>query len=158
MKFNLYSDPGHAWCKVPIELLMELGIHIHISKYSYKLGQHAYLEEDRDLSVFMDAMKKSGKSVTFHEHRPTKNDSRIRKYDSYSVFMDQFDEDFHYNVPLEELDRVELSKCRGFFEVHTKGGIHERPFWDKKIHIGPSISRFKSTKTVSYKPPYLVIK
>ncbi len=83
MKYSCYSDPSHAWVKVPIETLMELGIHTNISKFSFKKGEYAYLEEDRDLGIFIEAMKKAGKSVTFKEY-PTDRQSRVRGYDSYT--------------------------------------------------------------------------
>ena len=33
--FDYIQDPGHGWVKVPIKLLVELGIYKEISSYSY---------------------------------------------------------------------------------------------------------------------------
>ena len=84
-KFHYYSDPGHGWLKVKISLLEELGIADKISSYSYMMGEHAYLEEDADASLFIDTMRKAGKPYEFVEHC-TKADNRsaIRNYQRYN--------------------------------------------------------------------------
>jgi hypothetical protein len=80
--FDFYSDPGHGWLKVPIALLVELGIEDAISTYSYMKGDFAYLEEDCDFSLFMKAMRDRGIELRFREHIANKQ-SRIRGYDYY---------------------------------------------------------------------------
>ena len=55
MTFTVYSDPGHAWVKVPRDLLKTLGIESDISPYSYMRGEFAYLEEDCDFYRFHEA-------------------------------------------------------------------------------------------------------
>ncbi len=87
MQFNLYSDPGHAWLKVPISLLNELSIADQISAYSYQKGNFAYLEEDCDLSAFMEAMEKANKPVTFKEHICRNRSSKIRSYNQYKALI-----------------------------------------------------------------------
>lgn len=82
MKFDYYSDPGHGWVKVPIKELKELEIADKISPWSYMKGDYAYLEEDKDVYIFMMAMKKVGKPVSFREHN-TDRQSKIRNYTSY---------------------------------------------------------------------------
>lgn len=82
MKFNFYSDPAHGWAKVPLSLLKELKIDQKISSYSYVKKGNAYLEEDGDLGVFINAMKKAGKTVSFKESHTNKS-SRIRNYPRY---------------------------------------------------------------------------
>lgn len=49
------SDPGHGWLAVPLADVLRLGI--EPSEYSFISddGQTAYLEEDCDASLFIDA-------------------------------------------------------------------------------------------------------
>jgi len=49
------STPAHGWLKVPLSELEELGIRNKISAYSYKDSLYAYLEEDCDLTMFIEA-------------------------------------------------------------------------------------------------------
>lgn len=83
MKIRFYADPGHGWGKVKISMLRELGIIDQISSYSFINGEYAYLEEDCDLSIFCNEMKKQGKTVTF-EVSHSNNRSRIRNYQSFT--------------------------------------------------------------------------
>lgn len=55
MGYRLISDPGHAWLEVPVAEIKDLGIAGNISGCSYVRGSMAYLEEDCDLGVFVDA-------------------------------------------------------------------------------------------------------
>lgn len=63
MKFNVYTDRAHGWLKVSRKQLQSLGIADKISSHSYQVNDSVYLEEDCDAAVFIDAMKKIGKSV-----------------------------------------------------------------------------------------------
>ena len=54
------SDPGHGWLSVKQADLLELGIVDKISRYSYLDGSRAYLEEDCDAGLYIDAAKKAG--------------------------------------------------------------------------------------------------
>jgi len=56
---------------------------------------------------------------------------------------DPFDEDFHYNVPLVELDFIEFNMTWGYFEIHL---------------INNEIRKFRGTKSIDYNPPYLTIR
>jgi hypothetical protein len=156
MKFDIYADPSHAWCKVSLKKLLELGIAEHISRFSYVHGDFAFLEEDRDLQVFIEAMKKAGRSVSFREHHADRS-SRIRRYESYDNFQDQFKEDLHYNIPLNQLDFVEMSNDGNFYEVNLKPTTRSG-FRFRECPVGAVVKRFRSTKCISYEPPYLVIK
>jgi hypothetical protein len=77
--YDSFADPGHGWLKVPISELDRLGITSQITGYSYRLGDFAYLEEDCDLSLFMDTKKKLGEAVVMRHHH-SNNSSRIRNY------------------------------------------------------------------------------
>lgn len=47
------SDPGHSWLKVKIKDLIKSGIADKISSYSYVHGEHVYLEQDCDASIYL---------------------------------------------------------------------------------------------------------
>jgi len=49
------SDPGHGWLRVPLADIAALGIEGDISPYSFIDGRFAYLEEDCDYAVFVEA-------------------------------------------------------------------------------------------------------
>lgn len=83
MKIHIYSDPGHAWAKVPHKTLNLYRVQHKISSCSYQRGDYAYLEEDCDLNLFVQAVKDHGESVSFIEHHTDKQ-SKIRNYESYS--------------------------------------------------------------------------
>lgn len=80
---HFYCDAAHGWGKVNRNLLKELGIENKISNFSYQKGDYVYLEEDCDLTVLCDALKKRGEDVKFIEHY-SKNSS-IRNFDRYKV-------------------------------------------------------------------------
>lgn len=82
MKFVIYSDPGHGWCKVSRALLKNLGIADQISTYSYQRKDAVYLEEDRDLALLIKALKENGKTFEYKEFNSNKS-SKIRGYDYY---------------------------------------------------------------------------
>lgn len=81
--FKVYADPGHAWAAVKVKFLEELGIADKITPFSYIKGKTAYLEEDCDLSTFVEAYQaKFGQKPVFIE-KHTNNSSPIRSYSSY---------------------------------------------------------------------------
>lgn len=81
-KYHSFSDSGHGWLRVEKAELVELGIADQITRYSYQRGKYAYLEEDRDLSTFIQAKEKQGVKVVMH-HYTTDRRSKIRGYESY---------------------------------------------------------------------------
>lgn len=81
--FNVYSDPGHGWAKVPLKVIQKLGLAEKISHYSYIRKEHAYLEEDRDLELLVNAVRKHlDAQPKFIQHYGDKQ-SKIRGYCSY---------------------------------------------------------------------------
>jgi len=58
MRYIYYTDPGHGWLQVRTVELIELGIVNDITPYSYLSndGLYAYLEEDLDMSTFVNAL------------------------------------------------------------------------------------------------------
>jgi len=82
LNLTKYDDSGHGWLKVPIRTLEELEIEDQITSSSYERGPNAYLEEDQDMTTFMEAAEAKGWDVQVR----TVNDgdrSKIRSYDSY---------------------------------------------------------------------------
>ena len=82
--FTFHTDPGHGWLECPMSLINELGIAGKISQYSYRRGNTAYLEEDGDASVLIEALKAKGDSVEFVERNEPYNQSFIRRLPSFS--------------------------------------------------------------------------
>ena len=82
LTLNYYQDPGHGWVRVSVGLLHGLKIAHLITPYSYRRGDHAYLEEDGDLSQLLTAAAAAGITVKLKQHHTNKR-SKIRSYDSY---------------------------------------------------------------------------
>jgi hypothetical protein len=82
-KYTFYSDAGHGWLEVDLQELIALGVASAISRYSYikrtEAGTKVYLEEDCDVQVFDDAMKKRKIEYACH-HVDHGMDSQIRNY------------------------------------------------------------------------------
>jgi hypothetical protein len=87
-RFNMYSDPGHAWVKVKLDLLNKLGVTNKISHFSYMRHSSngklfVYLEIACDVDIFGKALQNSGIDLIFDEHR-TDFYSKIRGYDNFT--------------------------------------------------------------------------
>ncbi|MFH2109952.1 MAG: hypothetical protein ABIJ47_01690 [Candidatus Bathyarchaeota archaeon] len=80
--YDFYSDPGHGWLRVPIKRLEELGIADDISNASYVKGGYAYLEEDRDATIFLHTLGSLGVKVGLRDHTANR-ESSIRGYQPY---------------------------------------------------------------------------
>lgn len=85
LNFNIYSDPGHGWAKVPMSLVNKLGIRNEITTYSYFRNNSAYLEEDCDLDTFIKACKANGIEPHF-TNKVTNKSSKIRSYSCYPYY------------------------------------------------------------------------
>lgn len=81
---TVYADSGHAWAKVSKKELIKLGIESEISGFSYQNNSHAFLEEDSDLSIYIEALKLKGIEYKFKENYSTKR-SKIRSYFRYHL-------------------------------------------------------------------------
>jgi len=92
-KYDFYIDPGHGWMKVKREELKELGVENKITGYSYERGEFVYLEEDRDASIFIDALeRKSGENFEENKHlrqHISDKNSKIRDYSSYRNYSSE---------------------------------------------------------------------
>lgn len=61
MSYTFFSDSGHGWLKVSSSELADLDLLSKITRYSYMTsdGRWVYLEEDRDLTTYLDAIGKN---------------------------------------------------------------------------------------------------
>ena len=59
-EFTFIADEGHGWLRVPLDTVRALPV--TITPYSYQDHEFAYLEEDCDLSAFIDAI---GRPITY---------------------------------------------------------------------------------------------
>jgi hypothetical protein len=84
ISIKIFADPGHAWARVAKSKLVTLGIADKISAYSYQKGENAFLEEDCDLTVLVNALRERGYEVKFNESH-TNRQSKIRSYSTYKA-------------------------------------------------------------------------
>ena len=80
--YMFYEDPGHGWLAVPLDNLIELKIADKITSYSYLLSDMAYLEEDYDLGVFINAYKEKFNKLPAFKRKHQEYTS-IRNYPTY---------------------------------------------------------------------------
>ena len=83
LNLRFFSDPGHGWLEVDMVHIIVLGLADKISDYSYMREDFAYLEEDCDEGLFLDAAKEAGIKVNCISHY-TNTDSEIRSYARFS--------------------------------------------------------------------------
>jgi len=83
--FTVFADPGHAWVAVPMDYVRMLGIDQKITPYSFisDSGKTAYLEEDCDVGIFIDAWEKKYNCKPMLRGRGTNNQSKIRNLNHY---------------------------------------------------------------------------
>ncbi len=85
--FKFHTDSGHGWLEVPKQEVSSLGV--KPSHYSYQDAANFYLEEDCDLTAFMQAyQKKFGGSPTIDFLHQVNGDHPIRRYEkvTFSYF------------------------------------------------------------------------
>jgi hypothetical protein len=59
-KFDFHYDAGHGWLKVHVYDARDVGLDVEdFTAYSYKQGDHLYLEEDCDAGRFLLAWEKA---------------------------------------------------------------------------------------------------
>lgn len=76
-KLTFHADPSHGWLEVDFADLDALHITAQVSRYSYHSGTRAFLEEDCDAGLYLDAAKANGWVVNITE-KYTNHDSFIR--------------------------------------------------------------------------------
>ena len=84
--YRFFQDSCHGWLRVPMAHIRELDIADRISGFSYKNGEHAYLERDVDYRVFEEAFYEKF-SIYPQLHWSTKENpaelSRIRNFEFF---------------------------------------------------------------------------
>ncbi len=84
MIIEVYADPSHSFAKVSIKNLIKYKVIDKISKYSYVRKDFAYLEEDRDLTIYLMALKENCVDYSLRYHY-TNRQSKIRNYSSFNT-------------------------------------------------------------------------
>lgn len=59
-KIVFFNDPSHGYYQIPKSTLEKLRISSKISEFSKPIGSNVLLEEDMDMSTFVDALKLKG--------------------------------------------------------------------------------------------------
>lgn len=83
-KFEVFTDPGHAWIKVPKKYLVTLigdDWRKEFTHFSYERADFVYLEEDEDTATFLRYLKDKSiqPELDYKEHK-TDRLSKIRGY------------------------------------------------------------------------------
>jgi hypothetical protein len=85
-QFKFHSDPGHGWLAVKADLIQTLGISSQISLFSRVKGKTVYLEEDRDMRIFLEAyQERFGRSADMVDLKTSNKNSSIRSMPSFGV-------------------------------------------------------------------------
>jgi hypothetical protein len=77
-----YTDPAHGWLRVPVQDIHALELHDKITSCSYINPKYVYLEEDLDMSTYLDKCKRLGIKVSIKE-KYCNGYSSIRNKDQY---------------------------------------------------------------------------
>ena len=79
---NFHNDGGHGWLECNRELISSAGIEQAISSYSYQRGNDVYLEEDCDMPLLLDALRKRSIGVVVNDIY--QDESPVREYARYT--------------------------------------------------------------------------
>lgn len=123
-EITLHEDGGHAWLQVPKKWLSELGIASEITEYSYEKGDQVYLEEDQDVSTFVNALKKIRSWDSGLVHSTYDDRSPIRNYPSYKPTgkPEKKPGKLSFKASKEEMEKA---FGKDFMESKDKGRIKE---------------------------------
>ena len=77
LKIDYIQDPGHGWFAADVQSLASLGLADKISRYSFRDGDLAWLEEDCDGPAYLRALAQSGRAYQIIETH-TRGDAWIR--------------------------------------------------------------------------------
>ena len=85
MKYEFWDTEGHGYLKVPFNKIIDLGIEEDITEFSYwsKSKKYVYLEEDEDLSIFLNAVDKEFEEIVKEPYNYT-DQGIIDNYEPYS--------------------------------------------------------------------------
>jgi len=105
IKHNFFTDGSHGWLKVSKKRLDKLNILDKITSCSFMRGDYVYLEEDCDLSTYIEGllllkgiernseaynafMKEFWSKTTINDTSDSRNGSIIRTYENYKNYSD----------------------------------------------------------------------
>lgn len=80
-----HSDAGHGWLAVKTRELVDLGIADKITAFSYTKGKSSYLEEDVDMSTYINAQKDRGVTVEIRQGKRWDKKSPIRAFPAFQA-------------------------------------------------------------------------
>lgn len=80
-----HSDAGHGWLAVKTRELVELGVADKITAFSYTKGKSSYLEEDVDMSTYINAQKDRGVTVEIRQGKRWDKKSPIRAFPTFQA-------------------------------------------------------------------------
>ena len=81
MSYRFIQDASHGWLEVPLQELVDLKIASKISPFSYAHNGYAYLEEDCDAAIFVNAREAKGLRTPFTVER--QDPTPIRTYPDF---------------------------------------------------------------------------
>ncbi len=85
LKYHKYEDPAHGWLKVSMKTIRQLNLKDQISRYSFVSGSFVFLEEDRDMPLFIQAWENQvGCQFPPIERHTADEKSWIRQYPAYN--------------------------------------------------------------------------
>lgn len=84
LTLDYVQDPGHGWISADIHQIQSLGLAEKISRYSYRDGDLAWLEEDCDGPIFIRALEKAGIPFRVVETH-TRGDAFIRRLPQFTI-------------------------------------------------------------------------
>lgn len=94
-KFDFHYDAGHGWLKVHVYDARDVGLDPEdFTAYSYRRGEHLYLEEDCDAGRFLAAWQKALRDFSVREIDDGYN-SPIRSYE-HIIPSRQFDDEIRF--------------------------------------------------------------
>lgn len=82
-RFKFHSDAGHGWLAVKRDILYKLKIEHLISRFSYQKGSTVYLEEDMDMTTFLDAFTAANGYKPMIIDQPSVQRAMIRSYENF---------------------------------------------------------------------------
>jgi hypothetical protein len=82
-KFKFHSDASHGWLSVKRDLIYKLKLENKISRFSYQKGSTVYLEEDMDMTTFINAFTVANGYKPMIIEQPSVQRSMIRSYESF---------------------------------------------------------------------------
>ena len=82
-RFKFHSDAANGWLAVKRDMLYKLKIEHKITRFSYQKGSTVYLEEDLDMTTFINAFTAANGYKPMIIDQPSVQRAMIRSYESF---------------------------------------------------------------------------